>query len=134
MTKPKTDRPFAERFEKIDDQVPMTKEEAKAILAEAGVDPTAGKKRLFAELEAIEADERQKRFARAEVSYQRDVSHISTGQADRARPEMLAQLDMYRASNPGLSTHFRDFKGANDEELRSLLAEIEELIRRDSKE
>jgi hypothetical protein len=133
MTKPTPTGPrsFAERFESVDDAVPLSVEEAKAILADAGIDPAEGMKRLFAEMDSIDAAARQKRFANAEVSRQRELSRLEKGFEGLGRAELLQQLDIFRTSHPELRANFRSFQGASDDELRSLLAELQELIRRD---
>jgi len=128
---PNGQRSFAERFESVDDSVPLSLEEAKAILADAGVDPAAGMKRLLAEMDNIDAAARQQRFAKAEVARQRELSRLEKGFEGLGRAELLQQLDIFRTNHPELRANFRSFQGSSDDELRSLLAELEELIRRD---
>ncbi len=134
MTKPgsKDDWSFIERFERLDDEVPITDEEAKGVLAEAGIDPVASMKRLFESIDADEAEERRARFAKAEVARQQELTRLEHRHANLSGPELRQQLDIYRTGYPELRANFRNFEGANDDELRSLLAEIEELIRRAS--
>lgn len=136
MTTPKQlgQRSLAERFEDLDDEVPMTKEEAQTVLKAAGLDAADGMKRLLGELDAIEDKERAERFAKAEVAVRRERAQLEAKKkSDLARPELLEQLDWYRLQYPKLSAHFRNFQSASEEELRTLLAEIEELTGRGTK-
>lgn len=135
MTKPRTrdTRSFAERFEQIDSQAPMTDEEAKDVLAQVGIDPSASLKRLMDELDVFEATERHQRFSRAEVARQRELGRLGKGFEHLGHKELLEQLGAYQLKYPELRANFRGLQGApSDDELRTLLAEIEELIRRAS--
>jgi len=130
-SKPTGQHSFAERFESLDDAIPLSLEEAKAILADAGIDPVEGMNRLFAEMDAVDAAARQQRFAKAEVARQRDLLRLDKGFEGLGRAELLQQLDIFRSNHPELRANFRSFQGSSDDELRSLLAELQELIRRD---
>lgn len=137
MTKPRArdTRSFAERFEQVDSQVPMTDEEAKEILTKAGLDPSASLKRLLDDLDGLEAAERHQRFARAEVARQRELGRLGKGFEHLGHQELLEQLGAYQLKYPELRANFRGLQEAHsDDELRSLLAEIEELVRRASEE
>jgi hypothetical protein len=135
MTKPRArdTRSFAERFEQMDSQVPMTDEEAKEVLAQSGLDPSASLKRLLDDLDGLEATERHERFARAEVARQRELSRLGKGFEHLGHKDLLEQLCAYQVKYPELRANFRGLQGAaSDDELRTLLAEIEELVRRAS--
>lgn len=131
-TKPESD--LVSRFERLDDEVPITDEEAKTILADAGLDPSESLKRLFSKLDAAAAEERHERFAKAEVARSRDLQRLRTSEATASRPELLAQLSLWRTQHPSLSAQFRNFESMSDDELHSLLVEIEELLRRAEEE
>ncbi len=132
--KPKADESVVERFERLDDEVPLSEMEAKAILDEAGIDPHASLKKLFSKLDQIAAQEREQRFAKAEIAHRKELGALARREAanDRkGRPELLAQVHLYRQQHPTLSAQFRNFESMNDDDLRSLLAEVEELISRE---
>lgn len=132
MTKLRTEKSFVERFEHVDDQVPMSNEDAKLALAGAGVDAVGGLDRLFAELDGVEATERKQRFAKAEVRRQRELAGLGGPQRSLGPVEVRQQLELYRQKYPDLRAQFRSFEGASDDDRRALLEEIEELIRRAS--
>jgi hypothetical protein len=135
MIKPgsKDDRSLIERFEKLDDEVPISDDEAKAILAESGIDPKASLARLFQSIDAVEAKERQQRFARAEIGRDEELSRLEQRYAHLSGPQLRQQLTLLQSRHPELRANFRNFERANDDELRSLLVEIEELISRAGK-
>jgi hypothetical protein len=124
---------LVERFERFDDDVPITDEEANAILAEAGIDPGASMNRLFEGLDAEEAEQRRIRFDGAESARQEELSRLEHRYADLTGPALRQQLQLLLTGHPEVRAHFRNFEGASDNEVRSFLVEIEELIRRVSK-
>jgi len=64
-TPPSTAQEFVARLVELDGSVPLTDEDASAILCEAGIDPGRELKRAMALLEVEEQRQRQARFAKA---------------------------------------------------------------------
>ena len=132
MTKPgsKDENDFVKRFERIDDEVPVTDDETKIILADAGLDPSESLKRLFSKLDAAAAQQRRERFVRAEAARALELRRLEIAKTPKSRSELLAQLSLLRSEHPTVATQFRNFESMSDDELHSLLLEIKELVRR----
>lgn len=132
MTSPKSrvEDSLLERFERLDDEVPITDEEARSVLAASGIDPDKSMKRLLSKLDRLSAKERHERFARAEIARRQELARLDNARDDRSHGELIAQLHLLQHQHPSLSAQFRNFESMNDGELRSLVAEIEELVRR----
>jgi hypothetical protein len=130
MTKPgfEEDWAFIERFERLTDETPLSDEEARAVLAEAGIIPETALEELLARIEEAEAQGRRERFAAAEVKRRETLKRLEAPRSKLSRPELMAQLSTLRGKHPELIAHFRNFEAAPDEDLQSLLAEIEELL------
>ncbi len=66
-TPPSTAQEFVARLVELDSSVPLTDEDANAILREAGLDPARELKRAMALVEAEEQRQRQARFVKADA-------------------------------------------------------------------
>lgn len=131
-TSTKKDLSLADQFEQIDSQVEVTDEEAKALLEEAGIDQQASLKFLMGEIADAEAKEKKVRLKKAALDHGAESRRLGERASSMKLPrgEVLHHLHAYQRAHPSLSAHFRDLNldATSDEELRDMLAEIEELV------
>jgi len=136
MTKkpPETYREFLDRLADLFDEVPPESlEEAEQELRDAGLDPEAIGQRM-SELAA-------RTLARSPLNWRvsaPEERHRALGQFTHFKatiPETRAEIEVairqileqmpHLAQSPAVTTHFRNFEEAGDEDLRSLLLELE---------
>lgn len=127
----KSDAAFVARLESLFDQVPLEDAEVESILAEEGIDPAAVTARALS-LVAEETERlRVERLRFADAERRSAVSQLESRLAariKRSRDELLARFAELRLSQPQAAAMFRDFKSASDEDLASLVAELETLV------
>lgn len=130
------DAAFLSSFDTLNENVPLSPDDAKDILRDAGIDSDAELARLMAFVDDFEKKKKTERFARAERDRQHALQRISTHRVSRSRLELLAHLEFLKSRIPNgteLQAHFRGFESAPDADLESLVAEFEELIGHEQK-
>jgi hypothetical protein len=130
-TPPATDADLLDALDRLDDSVPIEKDEVGQVLAEAAIDPRAELVRALAVLERAEARERANRFARAETGRRAALRKLSGTVATRSRSENLARLRQLQAMVPTgsqMQANFKNFETASDDDLDRIVAEFEHLL------
>lgn len=126
-----TDAEVASRFEGLFEQVPLDPREIEETLREAGIDAKTATDRMMARVLEVQEHERRERLAKADAERKADAVRNQSrrgGASLRNRAEMLARFFEIRSQHPAAAAMFRDFQSASDEDLRSLLEDLEELI------
>lgn len=126
-----TDAEVASRLEGLFEQVPLDPREIEETLREVGIDAKSATERMMARVLELQEHERRERLAQADAERKAEaVRHQSKrgGTSLRNRAEMLARFFEIRTQHPAAAAMFRDFQSASDEDLRSLLDDLEELI------
>jgi cell fate (sporulation/competence/biofilm development) regulator YlbF (YheA/YmcA/DUF963 family) len=126
-----TDAEIAARLETLLDEVPLESREIEEVLRQAGIDPKAATDRIMARARHVQERERTQRFAQAEAARVAALERIKSMRADRpqrSRAEVLARIFEIRAQYPQAAAMYRDFQAAPDQDLESLLDDLEEMI------
>ena len=128
---PATDLDLLDVLDRVDDSVPIEKDEVGQVLAEAGIDARAELVRALALLERAEARERADRFARADAGRRDALRKLSGTVTSRSRSENLARLRQLQATVPAgsqMQANFKNFESASDDDLDRIVAEFEHLL------
>lgn len=122
-----SDAEFASRLEALLDEVPLEAREVDEILRSAGIDAKSATERIMARVREVHERERLERFARAEVERRAALEKLESkrGRARRSRAELLAQLSRIRERYPQTAAMYRDFESTTDDDLESLLDDLE---------
>ena len=126
-----SDAEVAARLEELLDQVPLDPREIEETLREAGIDAKSATERMMARLQDVQEHERRERLTQADAERKADAARHQSKRGDasmRSRAEMLARFFEIRTQYPAAAAMFREFQSASDEDLRSLLDDLEELI------
>jgi cell fate (sporulation/competence/biofilm development) regulator YlbF (YheA/YmcA/DUF963 family) len=127
-----TDAEIAARLEALMDEVPLEPREVEETLQQAGIDPKTATDRIMARARQVQERERTQRFARAEAERVAALERIKSKRADRPqrnRAEILARIFEIRAEHPQVvSAMYRDFQSAPEQDLQSLLDDLEDMI------
>jgi hypothetical protein len=131
QTPANSDAAIASRLEALLDQVPLDRREVEDTLRHAGIDPKAATARMLARVAGLKERERSERFALAEADRLAALARMKSRRAEgprRTRDEMLSRLAGIRKSYPAAAAMYRDFQTATEEDLASLLDDLEEMI------
>lgn len=118
------------RFAALSDEVPVDADEADEVLRDVGIDSNAAFKRLAARISDFDAEQKRQRFAQAEAERQAALERLQKTRPKLPRAEMLARI---RQLQPD-TIAFKGFESAPDDDLESLLAQLEEMASRGKKE
>lgn len=126
-----TDAEIAARLEALLDEVPLEPREVEETLRQAGIDPKTATDRIMARARQVQERERAQRFARAEAERVAALEGMRVERASRpqrSRAEILARIFEIRAKYPQAAAMYRDFQSAPDQDLESLLDDLEAMI------
>jgi len=126
-----TDVEIAARLEALLDEVPLEAREVAETLRLAGIDPKIATDRIMARARQVQERERTLRFARAEAERLAALEQMKskrTERPQRSRAEILARIFEIRAQYPQAAAMYRDFQSAPDQDLESLLDDLEDMI------
>jgi hypothetical protein len=126
-----TDAEIAGRLEALFDQVPLEQREVEATLRQAGIDPKAATERIMVRARLAQERERTERFARAEAERLAALERVTSKRVERpqrSRTEILARIFEIRTQYPQTAAMYRDFQSAPDQDLESLLDDLEEMV------
>ncbi|MCE9580091.1 MAG: hypothetical protein K8W52_43650 [Deltaproteobacteria bacterium] len=115
------------RFERARDEAPMSEPEARALLGEVGVDVDAEFKLLMEHVRDRDETARLEMLANAEVAYRQALSQPRMPARRRSRTENQAAVRSMQARHPRLSAHHHDLTHMSDDDLASLVEQLEEL-------
>lgn len=133
----KTDQELARALDELFDEIPPpeTSEEIDATLREAGCDPDEVASRMQALAErALRESPLNWRNRRQEMEQERAQLDTSSSATERSRFELLSAIRQIFTQYPQLATHHRNLDQATDDDLASLLAELEYLVRQQDTE
>src|SRR5215471_9326773 len=128
---------FVERLRMAMDEVPITKEEARQILADYSID--ANDWWEYTQMRVAESDQRKRteskdaRFAAArqrKESLQSDIARWKQRQEELARrpqPELVAMLNALRSKGTNIQVFHRKLEAMTNEDLASLIAHYEDV-------
>ena len=126
-----TDAEVAARLEALLDEVPLDAREVEETLRDAGIDAKAATARMMARVQEVQECQRRERLARADAERKADLASQHAKRSDRplrTHAELLARFFEIRAQHPAAAALYRDFQSASEEDLRSLIDDLEELI------
>lgn len=130
-TPPRSAQDFVVRLAELDDSVPLSDEEASAILREAGIDPVRELNRAMALADAVEQKQRQARFAKADADRKAALAQLVIPKKQRSRPELIQRLaELRRLAPPEAQpqAYFKNFESATVEDLERIVADFEHLL------
>ncbi len=129
MTKkqPTDEQRFLLRFEQAREEGPMSEREAREALGEIGVDPDAEFALLMQNIRAQDEAKRVQRLAEAETAYRERQARPRVPAPLRSRSENLAWVQAARHRHPEMSAHHHDLTHMSDDDLASLVEQLEEL-------
>lgn len=130
----RSDEDFLARLDRVSDEIPVTDAEAEMLLQEAGVDAPGALRRLLSRIENFDTQQKQERFARADAERRAALAQSSTPSRQRSRGELLARLDELKAHSDQPQAYFRSLESVPDEDLESLVSQLEELASREKDE
>ena len=134
-TPPSTAQEFVARLMELDSSVPLTDEDANAILREAGLDPARELKRAMALIEAEEQRQRQARFVKADAERRSALAKLTHPKQQRSRQQLLQRLTEIKGLAPREAqpqAYFKKFEAASAEDLERIVADFEHLLGLDS--
>lgn len=134
-TPPSTAQEFVARLMELDSSVPLTDEDANAILREAGLDPARELKRAMALIEAEEQRQRQARFVKADAERRSALAKLTHPKQQRSRQQLLQRLTEIKGLAPREAqpqAYFKNFEAASAEDLERIVADFEHLLGLDS--
>ncbi len=134
-TPPSTAQEFVARLMELDSSVPLTDEDANAILREAGLDPARELKRAMALVEAEEQRQRQARFVKADADRRAALAKLTHPKQQRSRQQLLQRLTEIKGLAPREAqpqAYFKNFEAASAEDLERIVADFEHLLGLDS--
>ena len=126
--KPPTDEQrLISRFGRARDEAPMSEAEAKEFLNELGIDADAEFKLLLENVGAREEVAARQLLADAEAQYRQLQSRAKSTGKRRSRSENQAWIRAQQQRHPELSAHHHDLTHMSDDDLASLVEQLEEL-------
>ena len=134
-TPPSTAQEFVARLMELDSSVPLTDEDANAILREAGLDPARELNRAMALIEAEEQRQRQARFVKADAERRSALAKLTHPKQQRSRQQLLQRLTEIKGLAPREAqpqAYFKNFEAASAEDLERIVADFEHLLGLDS--
>lgn len=134
MSSSESDRRFLKSLHALADAAPMDDAEVDEILADAGIDSAGALTELQSAIAAHDEERRQKRFAAAEARRRTALDRLAAPRKSRTREELLGRLDFLQQTLPpeqAPQAFFRDLKQVPDEDLESLVEELEEMLERE---
>ena len=134
-TPPSTAQEFVARLMELDSSVPLTDEDANAILREAGLDPARELKRAMALIEAEEQRQRQARFVKADAERRSALAKLTHPKQQRSRQQLLQRLTEIKGLAPREAqpqAYFKNFEAVSAEDLERIVADFEHLLGLDS--
>lgn len=120
-----------QRFEELDAAIPVDEEEAGEILANAGLDPEAALSRLMGRVDQAEDDIRHQAYQAAQVARQEWAARLESVGRQRPRAELLAIIDSMKNTGTELQAMYKNLDEVTDEDLESLVRELEALAEGD---
>lgn len=129
MTKqpPTDEQRLVLRFERARDEAPLSEAEAREALGEMGIDVDGEFKRMLAGLHEREEAARRQRLVEAEASHRRFVAEPRKPTRHRTPAENRARVRELQARYPDASAHHHDLTHMSDDDLASLVGELEAL-------
>lgn len=115
------------RFERARDEAPLSEAEAREVLGELGIDVDGEFKRMMAGLEEREESARRGRLAEADASYRQLLVAPRKPVRRRTPTENRARCRELQARYPDASTHHHDLTHISDDDLASLVEQLEAL-------
>ena len=126
-----TDADVAARLVALLEEVPLDAGEVDETLRDAGIDAKSATARMMARVHEVQERERRERLARADADRKADLAKVRARRADRplgTRADLLARIFEIRAQHPSAAVLHRDFQSASEDDLRSLVDDLEDLI------
>lgn len=126
------------RLDRARDEAPLSEAEAIALLKEEGVDFKAEfdhfAKRLIERQQAerksrlaLQEAERKSRLSVVENAYRNSVAWIRESTPRRSRQENMTFVRAHQQRHPELTVHHRDLQSMSDDDLQSLVDQLNEL-------
>lgn len=118
----------------FDEMGPETPEEVEAILREAGYDPVqlAADMQTFAEQALKNSPLNWRNRAQQELTAARSHFESTLSRVSRSRNELIGAIQQLiqqvGGRQPQVFAHFRNFESASDDDLASMLEELEYLV------
>lgn len=129
MTKqpPTDEQRLVLRFERARDEAPLSELEAREVLEELGIDVDGEFKRMMAGLQEREEETRRQRLAEADASYRQLLAAPRKPVRRRTPAENRTRIREIQAHYPDASAHHHDLTHMSDDDLASLVEQLEAL-------
>ena len=130
MTKKTTSQPgrsLLDRFDRLDEQVPVDDQEADQIIADLGIDVDASLHRLMVRVNEAEAQLRQEEYAEVASKRQVALTKLQQSRPPRTRAALLARIAELQSGPSRPQAFYKNLESVPDDDLASLVAELEEL-------
>lgn len=126
--KPPTDEQrFVLRFERARDESPVSESEAREMLGDLGIDVDQEFKQMMAGLQFREDAARRQRLADADASYQQLLNEPRKPVRRRTIAENRVRLQELQSRYPDASAHHHDLTYMSEDDLASLVEQLEAL-------
>ncbi len=122
------------RFEEATDESPLSEKEARELLAADGVDVDAEFAILVTDVKQRAEDARRAEMHGAAADWQQFRDRRKPTLRARSREENLARVQVLRTKRPELTVQHRDLTHVSDDDLASLVEQLEELAADDREE
>lgn len=131
-----SDKDFLARLERVSDEIPVTEAEAEILLQDSGIDASKGLARLLGRVEAFDAQYKKTHYAQIDAARRAALARVPTQTPARqqSRVELLTRLKALRTNAEQPQAYFRSLESMPDDDLASLIAQLEELSSRGRKE
>lgn len=129
MTKktPTDEQRLLGRLDRARDEASLSESEALAMLKEDGVDVEAEFKLLLTGLRERQEADRKQRLAAAENAYRATEPRKQSDAPRRTRDENVARVRELQQKHPELTAHHYDLKQMSEDDLQSLVEQLNEL-------
>jgi vacuolar-type H+-ATPase subunit E/Vma4 len=121
----KKKRDLLDGYEELDVRVPLDDEDAEEILASASVDADAALSRLLQRIDDKEEELRATAYARATEERQRILGRMQPRSQPRSREELLSTIAQMQSRGVELQAMYKNLEEVTDEDLESLVADLE---------
>lgn len=129
MTKqpPTDEQRLVHRFERAQDEAPLSESEAREVLGGLGIDVDGEFKRMMAALEEREEAARRQQLADADAGYRQLLAEPRKPVRRRTPTENRVRYRELQARYPDASAHHHDLTHVSDGDLASLVEQLEAL-------
>jgi hypothetical protein len=121
----KKKRDLLDGYEELDLGVPLDDEDAEEIIASAAIDADSALSRLLQRMDDEDEEVRTASYERAAEERRRMLERMQPRTQHRSRQELLSIIAKMQEQGVELQALYKDLKEVTDEDLESLVADLE---------